>query len=464
MMKHRGTESQRGSDRATTGQHRSRHVNLFFFLNARAPLRVFAAIVLLVHTLTLCLGGDCRADEVIPHAQDRPPGPALTPQEAIARMKVPQGFIVELVAAEPDIVNPVAMCFDERGRIWITESLEYPRFEPGPGRDRVKVLEDTDGDGRFEKVTIFADGLNIPSGVAVGHGGVWVANAPDILFMQDTNGDGRADKVEVVVTGFGRKDTHELPNSLTWGPDGYLYGCNGIFNPSRVEQDGRVYEFDGAIFRIDPRTRRFEIFAYGLSNPWGIAFNENGDMFVSACVIDHLWHIVPGGYYIRQAGPYPSHTWPIESIVDHKHQKAAYCGIVWFDSDAWPQEYRGKLYMGNIHGNCINADGLERSGATYRGVGRPDLLSANDAWFMPVAQKVGPDGHLYILDWYDRYHCYQDARRDAAGIDRLKGRLYRMRYRGSGDEGPVPRSGPAIDLARESDSWLSACSMEMTKR
>ncbi|MEO6808268.1 MAG: PVC-type heme-binding CxxCH protein, partial [Isosphaeraceae bacterium] len=172
--------------------------------------------------------------EVIPRAQDRPPGPPLSATEAMAKMVVPDGFKVELVASEPDIVNPVAMTFDERGRIWITESLEYPRREPGPGRDRIKVLEDTDGDGKADKFTIFADGLNIPSGIAVGHGGVWVANAPDILFFQDTDGDGKADKKEVVVTGFGRDDTHELPNSLTWGPDGWLYGWNGVFNQSKV--------------------------------------------------------------------------------------------------------------------------------------------------------------------------------------------------------------------------------------
>src|SRR5882724_5296179 len=175
------------------------------------------------------------AQQLIPHAQDRPPGPPLSPAEALKKMKVPPGFSVELVASEPDLVNPVAMTFDERGRIWVTESLEYPRSEPGPGRDRVKVLEDTDGDGRVDKVTVFAEGLNIPSGVAVGYGGVWVANSPDILFLKDTDGDGKADQREVVVTGFGRDDTHELPNSLTWGPDGWLYGINGVFNRSQIE-------------------------------------------------------------------------------------------------------------------------------------------------------------------------------------------------------------------------------------
>src|SRR5882724_9021349 len=123
------------------------------------------------------------AQQLIPHAQDRPPGPPLSPAEALKKMKVPPGFTVELVAAEPDIVNPVAMTFDEKGRIWITESLEYPRRSAGPGRDRVKVL-DVGPDGKVEKVTVFAEGLNIPSGIAVGHGGVWVANAPDILFYK----------------------------------------------------------------------------------------------------------------------------------------------------------------------------------------------------------------------------------------------------------------------------------------
>ncbi|HWB07851.1 MAG TPA: PVC-type heme-binding CxxCH protein [Pirellulales bacterium] len=390
----------------------------------------------------------CTADDTpIPHGQRKPPGPPLSPAEAIAKMTVPDGFKVELVAAEPDIVNPVAMTFDERGRIWITESLEYPRRESGPGKDRVKVLEDTDGDGRADLFSVFAEGLNIPSGIAVGAGGVWVANSPDILFMQDTDGDGRADKQEVVVTGFGRHDTHELPNSLTWGPDGWLYGLNGVFNASHIEYRGRTYDFTCALFRIHPRTRDFELFAEGTSNPWGVAFDREGSAFVSACVIDHLWHLTESGYYHRQGGPYPPFTWELGSIVDHHHQQAAYCGIHYFDSDAYPEPYREKLYMGNIHGNAINSDTLERDGSSYIAKANQDFLSANDAWFMPVVQKTGPDGCLYILDWYDRYHCYQDANRDPKGIDRLKGRLYRVRYTNG------PRAAK-FDLAKETDDQL----------
>lgn len=399
------------------------------------------------------------AEEFIPRRQDKPPGPPLSPAEAMKKMTLPEGFKVELVASEPDIVNPVAMTFDEKGRIWITESFEYPRREPGPGKDRVKLLEDTDGDGKADKFSVFAEGLNIPSGIAVGHGGVWVANAPDILFYPDADRDGKADgEPQVIVTGFGRDDTHELPNSLTWGPDGWLYGLNGVFNRSVVKYgkdnpnlkpNQPAWDFTCALFRIHPVTRKFQIFCEGTSNPWGVAFDTEGSAFISACVIDHLWHLTETGYYHRQGGPYPPFTWKIESIVKHKHQAAAYCGIHYFDSDAYPEQYRHKLYMGNIHGGCINSDKLRREGSTYFATGEPDFLTANDVWFMPVVQKTGPDGCLYILDWYDRYHCYQDANADPKGIDRRHGRLYRVRYQDS------PRA-PQMDLASESNEQLIA--------
>ena len=383
-----------------------------------------------------------------PHGQDRLPGPPLSPAEAIKKMKVPDGFSVECVASEPDVVNPVAMTFDERGRVWITESLEYPRSSPGKGRDRIKVIE-IGPDGKLEKVTVFAEGLNIPSGIAVGHGGVWVANAPDILFYK-IGPDGKASgKPEVVVSGFGRTDTHELPNSLVWGPDGWLYGLNGVFNYSHVKHRGKDYRFTCALFRIHPKTRDFQLFCEGTSNPWGVAFDPEGSAFVSACVIDHLWHLTETGYYHRQGGPYPPFTWKLGSIVKHRHQKAAYCGLHYFDSDAYPKEYRDRLYMGNIHGGCINVDVLQRDGSTYHATTAPDFLTANDQWFMPVSQKTGPDGSLYILDWYDRYHCYQDARRDPDGIDRANGRLYRVRYK------DTPRAAQ-FDLTKESDDKLIA--------
>jgi len=387
-------------------------------------------------------------NNILPWRQDQPPNQPYSPQEAVAKMTVPQRFTVELVASEPEIVNPIGMCFDDRGRIWITESVEYPRKPAGVGRDKVKVLEDTNGNGRADKVTIFAEGLNIPTGVAVGYGGVWVLNAPDLLFMREK--DGKAISREVVLTGFGRTDTHELPNSLTWGPDGWLYGLNGVFNQSRIRsKNGKEYQFNCALWRVHPRTHEFQIVSEGTSNPYGIGWDAEGSAIVEAChwANDHLFHFVETGHYQRQAGTFPPFTTPIGAITDHGHQKTAYCGLAILDTDAYPAQYRGRVVVGNIHGGALNVDRLERDGATYLAKAEPDLLSGNDAWFMPVSLKIGPDGCLYVLDWYDRYHCSQDSARDPEGVDRLKGRLYRLRY-------GEAKSGPKIDLLKESDDQL----------
>ena len=432
------------------------------------PAKCFSLFLSCAFLSTTLFSGHAAADDKkknaaekvkIPRRQSKAPGPAVPPEQAAKNFTVPDGFTVEVVASEPELLNPVAMAIDERGRFWVTESFEYPRKEPGEGRDRIKILEDTTGDGRCDKVTIFAEGLNIPSGIAVGRGGVWVANSPDILFLQDTDGDDVADSKEVVVAGFGRDDTHELPNSLTWGPDGWLYGLNGVFNYCKVEHMGETHDFTCAMFRINPRPRPegdefagqrdFQVWARGTSNPWGIAFNDEGDAFLSACVIDHLWHLTESGYYHRQGGPYPPHTWKIGSIVEHAHQMAAYCGIVWLDTDAYPQEFSDRFYMGNIHGGCLNVDVPERRGSTYFATPRDDFMTANDVWHMPVSQQVGPDGSLYVLDWYDRYHCYQDANADPEGVDRAHGRLYRVRYK------DTPRV-IGIDLKTESDDELIA--------
>ena len=282
-------------------------------------------------------------------------------------MKVPPGFHVELVAAEPDIVNPVAMTFDERGRIWITESIEYPRRSAGPGKDRVKLLESTKGDGKFDKITTVIDGLNIPSGIAVGHGGVWVANAPDILFYPfEDFASAEARKAasrrhRLWPIRHARAAQLARPGAPTAGSMASTASSIAA-SSSRTARPSTSPAPCSAFIR---KTKKFEIFCEGTSNPWGLAFNENGDAFVSACVIDHLWHLTETGYYHRQGGPYPPYTWKIGSIVKHRHQKAAYCGLVWFDSDAYPPEYREKLYMGNIHGSCINCDELTRDGSTY---------------------------------------------------------------------------------------------------
>ena len=390
----------------------------------------------------------CLADSAeLPHGQRKPPGPALSAEEAIAKMQLPPGFAVQCVAHEPDLINPTSFTFDDQGRMWVTESVEYPRESAGPGQDRIKIFESTHHDGNFDKVSIFADKLNIPCGVAIGNGGVYVTNSPDILFYPDCAVSGKATEPRVILSGFGRADRHELPNSLTWGPDGWLYGMNGVFNGARIQHDGKTFDFTCAIWRFHPVTQKFELFAQGTSNPWGLDYNRQGDWFVSCCVIDHLFHMTESGYYQRQGGPYPPATHWLPSITTGRHQAAAYAGLCILDTDVFPEPYRGKLLMGNLHGSAINCDSLTRNGSTYVQHNEPDFLQANDAWFMPVAQKIGPDGCLYVMDWYDRYHCYQDANRDPAGIDRERGRIYRISYGGR----PFY---PAFDLQKASADEL----------
>src|SRR5262249_33479901 len=207
--------------------------------------------------------------------------------------------------------------------------------------------------------------------------------------------------------------------------------------------------FACAWWGVHPGPREFQVVAEGTSNPYGIAWDAEGSAIVEAChwANDHLFHFVETGYYKRQAGAYPPYAIRLGSITDHGHQKTAYCGLAYLDSDAYPETYRGRFYTGNIHGGCINVDVLTPDGSTYIAHAEPDSRTAKDAWFMPGAQRVGPDGCLYALDWYARYHCYQAANRAPAGIDRLKGRLYRVRY------GESPRA-PRFDLAGEGDVAL----------
>ncbi len=381
------------------------------------------------------------------------PTPPLPAEEARKKFVVPDGFEVRLFAAEPQVINPVAMTWDARGRLWVVELFEYPLgARPGQkSRDRVKILEDTDADGRADKVTVFADGLNLATGIQLGNDGVYVGQAPDLLFLEDTNGDDRADKRTVFLTGFGLNDRHELLNGFTWGPDGALYMTHGVFTHSKVKDpndpndDGVV--MNAAVARVDPLTKKFEVFADGTSNPWGVDFDRAGNAFVSACVIDHLFHMAPGAHYVRQGGqslnPYAYQLLP--SIVDHKHYRAAYAGIQIYEGNQYPNEYRGTVFMGNIHQSAINHDRLTPDGSSFKASALPDFLVSKDGWFRPVSTQTGPDGALWIMDWYDKYPCYQNANADPEGVDRTYGRIWRVVYTGDHPGTKVP-SRPAVDM------------------
>ena len=366
------------------------------------------------------------------------PTQPLIPSEAQKSFTLPEGYEMRLFASEPDVINPVAMTWDERGRLWVLELFEYPSGAPegSKPRDKVKVLEDTDGDGKADKVTVFAEGLNLATGLALGNGGVYVGQAPHLLFFKDFDGDDVADTKEIVLTGFGLEDRHELLNGFQWGPDGWLYMTHGVFTHSKVKDpndpadDGVI--MNAALARFHPSTKKFEIFADGTSNPWGVDFDIHGNAFVSACVIDHLFHLAPGGLYVRQAGSpaFPFAYELLPSIVDHRHFRAAYAGVQVYQGGTYPESMNGKIFMGNIHHNSIHQDELVKNGSSFRAKEERDFVKSNDGWFRPVAVKTGPDGNLWIMDWYDKYPCYQNAMANPEGVDRQYGRIWRVVYTG----------------------------------
>jgi putative membrane-bound dehydrogenase-like protein len=388
----------------------------------------------------------------------RPLADGLTAKDAAARMTVPQGFHVQLAASEPLVHQPVAMTIDHRGRVWIAEAHNYPiRAPEGEGKDRIIILEDTTLDGQLDKKTVFIEGLNLVSGLEVGFGGVWVGAAPYLMFIPDADQDDVPDAAPVaLLDGFGYQDTHETLNSFNWGPDGWLYGCHGVFTHSRVGKPGTPDEqrvaLNAGIWRYHPIHHQFEVHAWGTSNPWGIDFNDYGQAFTTACVIPHLFQVIPGARYHRQAGQhFNPHTYDdIKTIADHAHYAGnigdhawwghepliqadtsdaggghAHCGAMIYLGDNWPARYRNQIFFNNIHGNRVNMDRLVRQGSGYVGRHGDDLLLANDRWFRGINLRYGPDGSVYLIDWYDQNACH---RVNPEIWDRSNGRVYNIAF------------------------------------
>jgi len=395
----------------------------------------------------------------------------LSAEEAVKQMTAPEGFQVDLIAAEPDLVQPIAMCFDVRGRIWVIEGNTYPQPAPeGEGKDRILIFEDADADGSFETRKVFAEGINLASGIEVGFGGVWVGAAPYLLFYPDENGDDVPDaEPQVLLDGWGHQDTHETLNSFTWGPDGWLYGCHGVFTHSKVGKPGTPEDerekLNAGVWRYHPTRHEFEVYAHGTSNPWGVDFNDRGDFFISACVIPHFYHMVQGGRYIRQgnAGHFNPYTFgEIDTIADHQHYAGeirdhafwgdnkikrpaaptdtsalggghAHCGLAIYLGDQFPPEYRGDAIFHNLHGHRMVREQLEHDGSGYTARHRPDFVFANSHDFIGVGVMLGPDGAMYFSDWVDPQTCHH---RDVEIWDRSNGRIYRVSYQ---KEGQSPR-------------------------
>ena len=357
----------------------------------------------------------------------------LSGQEAAKAMTLPKGFKITLAASEPDIIRPISFTIDSKGRLWVVEGHTYPVPAPeGQGRDRILIFEDTDGDGTLDKRKVFAEGLNLVSGIEVGMGGVWLGAAPYLLFIPiDTKNDKPAGPPQKLLDGWGTHDTHEVLNNLRWGPDGWLYGTHGVFTHSNVGKPGAPdterTKINAGVWRFHPTTQQFEVFAEGSSNPWGIDFNDYGHPFITVCVIPHMYHVIQGARYQRQAGKHfnPYTYDDIKTIADHVHwvgERGPHAGnfrsgsaggghahagaMIYLGGDSWPKEYRNDIFMNNINGAKLNTDHLTRSGSGYEATHKNDFLSMNDSWSQWLNFKYDPSGSVYAIDWYDKNQCH----------------------------------------------------------
>ena len=387
----------------------------------------------------------------------------LTPKEAVNAMTVIDGFEVNAWASEPMITQPMAFAWDDRGRMWVAENRDYETRGTGfsnSGDSRILILEDTDHDGAADDVKVFLEGIPFPSALAVGFDGLFLGAPPNLLFIPDKDGDdvGDIDDVEILLTGWGIRDRHETINSLHWGPDGWLYGLEGFATPSKIKKpngDARLYghkdpfpayldgdlrrdskgsywdnpdwqdqegvDINGGVWRYHPTKDRFEVVAHGFSNPWGIDYDAKGQLFISACVIPHAFHVIPGGIYHRQGGQHfnPYVYGDIRTIVDHRH-RSAHGGARVYLSDAFPEEHHGRLFMANIHEHAVLSDVLEPKGSGFVAKHGDDFLLANNAQWVGFSMEVGPEGAVYVLDWHDADICGSEV------LHKDTGRIFRI--------------------------------------
>ena len=399
---------------------------------------------------------------------------APSPQEALRQMRVAPGFEVSLVTSEPHIRQPVTISFDERGRLWVVQYLQYPNPaglkavsvdqylrtkydrvpEPPPrgpkGADRITICEDTDGDGAMDKFKDFVTGLNLASGLALGHGGVFVAQPPYLLFYADKNRDDIPDgDPEVLLTGFGMEDSHAFANSLVWGPDGWLYGAHG----STVTANIRGVEFQQGIWRYHPVTREFELFAEGGGNTWGVDFNEDGEIIAGTNFGEKIGlHQVQGAYYVKGFAKHgPLHNPHSYGYFDHLPMRGfkgghVTCGGIVYQGGAFPDSFHGTYIAANLLSSAVYWHKLERDGSSWKASFGGPLLESDDSTFRPIDCLTGPDGALYVVDWCDPRASHVDP---VDNWDKASGRIYKIQRAESGKQ-----KAETFDLAKLSSNEL----------
>jgi len=382
-------------------------------------------------------------------AQDDPnliaPTEPLTPAEQIRLFHVPPGFEMQLVVADPDIGQPTNIQFDSQGRLWITSTLEYPYPTTGPGRDRLSFMQDTDGDGIPDRIQTYADGLNIPIGVASVHGAVLAYSIPSIERFVDSDHDGKADQREMLFKGFGFRDTHGMASSFRPWIDGWIYACHGFANDSNVEGQAQppVFLNSGNTYRFRADGSRLEQWTWGQVNPYGLAFDSWGNLFSADCHTKPAFMLLRGAYYPSFGKPHDGLGYGPE-MIDHFHGSTGIAGIVAYDAQHFPAEFANNLFIGNPVTGRINRDRLEWHGSSPNAVEMPDLVSCDDRWFRPVDITLAPDGSLYIADFYNCIIGHYEVRLDHPRRDRHRGRIWRLVY--TGDEKTSLKPSPMPNL------------------
>ncbi|VTT97436.1 membrane-bound dehydrogenase domain protein : Probable L-sorbosone dehydrogenase OS=Planctomyces maris DSM 8797 GN=PM8797T_24331 PE=4 SV=1 [Gemmataceae bacterium] len=341
---------------------------------------------------------------------------------------VAPGFEVNLWASDPLLAKPIQMNFDPQGRLWIASSEIYPQIKPGEkANDKVLVLEDTDNDGKADKTTVFADGLLIPTGVLPGDGGVYVANSTELVHLSASKPGEKADKKRVVLSGFGTEDTHHIIHTFRWGPDSHLYFNQSIYIHSHVETPHGVKRLNaGGIWRFNPDTTRLDVFARGWVNAWGHAFDKYGQSIVTdGAGGEGINHAIPGGYYLTSQGPH------VQRVLHGLNPGSPkFCGVEIISGRHFPDDWQGDCITNDFRGHRVCRFKLKDDGSTFASRELTEVIKSNHPAFRPIDVKMGPDGALYIADWYNPIIQHGEVDFRDPRRDKTHGRIWRVTAKG----------------------------------
>lgn len=388
------------------------------------------------------------------------PTSKLSPTEQEKTFTLPPGFEIRLFAAEPQIAKPMNVAFDSHGRMWATVTREYPNPAPldKPGRDAIKILEDTDNDGRADKITTFADGLNIPIGIYPYQNGCIAWSIPYLWHLKDNNGDGKCDeRIKLYGPLDHTRDTHGNNSSFTRGFDGWLYITHGFRNQTRFAgADGHEVTLNsGNTYRIRLDGMRVEHYTHGQVNPFGMCVDPWGNFYTADCHSSPVYQLIRNGQYPGFGRPHDGLGFaPL--VIQHSHGSTAISGITWIDNPAWPAEFQDNVFIGNVMTSRVNRDRIDFTGASPVGTEMNDFVKTTDPWFRPVNLQFGPDGRLYIADFYNKIIGHYEVPLDHPERDRESGRIWCVTY--VGDEKSKAVSPTPLPKPDDIDGWIAELS------